>query len=604
MRFGPDDYADRSDTYLRVVARLRPGVSLAQARSDLTVVASQLERAYPKENAKTGATVVTLRDEVPQQGRTLLIALSAASAGVLLIAVTNLASLLLTRALSRQREMSVRSAIGAGRRRLVRQMLTESLVVALAGGALGVLLATFAVPVIAKLVPNALPVASSPTLDLRMLGVALFVTIATGLAFGLVPALRVSGTAGTGGLREGDRAGISRHTERLKSLLVVAEVASTVVLLVASGLLIRALWQVQSTDPGFRPDGVLAMRTTLPLPKYAPTARRVQFYRDVLAGVKALPGVSGAAYISFLPMVMGGGIWPVIMTPGQDPADSQAASLRFVTPGFFAAAGIPIRMGRDISDADTAAAPAVAIVSESFVRQVLEGPGSDRPPVHVRPPGAHGRRRGRRHPRPRSRARQRAPGLPPYQQVPDNSLVFYIPKDLIVRATTGTGTLVPAIRRIVATADAQLPVSDIRTLSDIVALDTSARVVQVRVLAGFALLAFVLAGIGIHGLLAFGVSQRMRELAVRVALGASRGDVLRLVIGQGLIFGGCGILIGLPLAYAAARSLQTLLAGVQPADTPTFGAAIGTALVMTLAGSLLPARRALAVDPASAMRSE
>jgi putative ABC transport system permease protein len=364
------------------------------------------------------------------------------------------------------------------------------------------------------------------------------------------------------------------------------------------------LWKVQQVDPGFRPGGVLTMRTTLPLPKYAPTARRVQFYREVIEGVTRLPGVTDAAYISFLPMVMGGGVWPVLLTPGQDPGQAAMASLRFVTPGFFSAAGIPLRLGRGVTEADTATAPSVAVVSESFVRKHWP----DQDPI------------GRRFTfglqertvvgvvgdiRVRGLERESEPQVYlSYQQVPDNSLVFYIPKDLLIRSSVGAGSLVPAIRQIVAKADPQLPISDIRTLSDIVDTDTGARAVQARVLGAFAALAFLLAAVGIHGLLAFGVSQRIRELAVRVALGATRGNVLRLVVGEGLIFGGAGLACGLPLAYLAARSLQSLLAGLDPADALTFGTVVVTSVLMTLAGTVMPALQALRVDPATAMRTE
>ena len=300
--------------------------------------------------------MVTVRDELPRQSRTLLIALAAASGCVLLIAITNLASLLLTRALSRQRELSIRAAIGAGRRRLIREMLTESLVLAIAGGALGAG---------GRGVRAAADRAARPDCAADVDGaaawtgacwrIALSASALTGLGFGLVPAWRAASASGAAGLQEGGRIGASRRTERLESILVVAEVAATIALLVAAGLLLRALWRVQDRDPGFNPAGVITMRTTLPLPKYGATERRTQFYRDVLAGVQALPGVTGAAYISFLPMVMGGGIWPVLIAPGQDPSTAQLASLRFVTPGFFAAAGIPLlREGRDVAETDTA----------------------------------------------------------------------------------------------------------------------------------------------------------------------------------------------------------------------------------------------------------
>ena len=293
MRFAESDFEDRGDLYLHSVARLRPGVTLEQAKAEMQLVAAQLEQEFPKDNAQTSATVVSLRDQVNRQSRALLLALFGAALGVLLIACTNLASLFLARALQRRKEISVRAALGAGRERLVRQLLTESLVLATLGGILGVLLATLAMPLVVRLVPNALPIAEAPLLDLRVLAFAGLMTLVTAVGFGLAPALRTLRDADASGLREGSRAGFSGGSDRLRSGLVVAEVTVCVVLLISSGLLIRALGRLQSVDPGFDPAGVVTLRTSLPYPKYASTARRAQFYSSVLEEVKALPGVDG-----------------------------------------------------------------------------------------------------------------------------------------------------------------------------------------------------------------------------------------------------------------------------------------------------------------------
>ena len=322
LRFTPEDLADRANVYLRVVARLRPGVTIAQARADLNVVAAGLARAFPEANDKTGATVVALRDEVTRQSRTMLLALVGAAVAVLLIACANLASLFLARSVARQRELAVRLAMGARPRRLARQVLTESLALSAAGGAVGAVLAIVAVPVAAALVPTTLPIADVPTADLRMLGLATLATLATGLGFGLVPAWRIGRTASGGDLRHGTRVFGTRGTERLRGLFVVSEVAAAVVLLVTVGLFLKALWQVQAIDPGFDPRGVVTARTTLPLPKYEAVTARAQFYRQVLDEVRATPGVESAAYTSFLPMVMGGGIWPVLLPGTTVPEDA------------------------------------------------------------------------------------------------------------------------------------------------------------------------------------------------------------------------------------------------------------------------------------------
>jgi predicted permease len=604
-RFDENALADRGDGWLLAVARLKRGVSLAQARSEMRVIAAQLEREYPKENARQSATVTRLRDEIPRRSRVMVIVLFGAALGLLLIACTNLANLLLSRALARRRELAVRTAMGAGRQRLARQLITESLILALVGGALGLALAAAAVPMAARLIPMSLPVSELPRVDLPILVFALLLTSVTGVGFGVAPALRACADAESGGLKEGERAGVGRRTERLQALLVVAEVTASVALLIGSGLLLRALWRLQSVDPGFRSQGVLTMRTNLPLPRYGETQKRALLYRRVLSDVRALPGVSNAAYTSGLPMVMRGGIWGV--TPEgqpQDPDHARSASLRFVTPGFFDTMGIALRAGREFAETDTAKMPFVVVVSESLARRYwpeenalgrrLKVAFNDREIVGV---VADVRVRG-------FEQTSEPQIYLSYQQVDDSSIIGYIPKDLVIRTTSRPAALLPGIRAAVAKADPTLPISEVRMLSEIVEADTAPRQVQLRVLGGFAALAFLLAGIGIHGLLAFTVSQRAREIGVRMALGAQAGSILRMVLRQGTLLAAAGVVLGAGLAYAAGKAMQALLAGVSPADVPTFAAAIVLSLAMTLLGSLFPALRAARLDPAIVMRAE
>ncbi len=605
MRFAEQEFEDRNNTFLEVIARLGNGVSLDQSTAEMALIAAQLKRAYPKENAHTGARVIRLRDEVSQQSRLLLAALFGAATCVLLIACTNLANLLLARALVRRQELSVRIALGAGRERLIRQLLTESVVLAVLGGALGVYVALGALPLLARLVPTSLPIAEVPSIDLRMLVFAALATAVTGIGFGVVPAWQALGSAALAGLREGSRGGVGGRRERIRSALVIAELAISTVLLISSGLLIRALWRLQSTDPGFRSEGVLTLRTALPMPKYEKTAPRVQFYSRVLSEIRALPGVSGAAYISFLPMVMRGGIWPVIVEGRpQDPAESNVVSLRFVTPGFFATLGIPLRQGRDVSESDNAQSPLVAVVSESFAKRYW--PGAD--PL---------RRRFRcafhdrtvvgvvSDIRVRGLERSSEPQVYlPCQQVPDGDVTWYAPKDLVIRSSVETAMLLPAVRRIVRNVDVEQPISSVRMLSDIVEAETGPRQVQVRVLGSFAAIACILAGVGIYGLLSFAVSQRAPEIGVRMALGAQSSQILTMFLREGMALAAAGIALGLALAYAAARAMQALLAGVRPADTLTFSTAVGLSLALTIIASLYPALRAARVDPASVIRAE
>jgi putative ABC transport system permease protein len=602
-QFRPENYEDRTDTYLNVVARLKHGVPIEKAQSEMSVIATQLERQHPVANAKIGALVVWLRDEISRQARMLLLGLVAAAAALLLIACANLANLLLTRALARQRELAVRSALGAGRERLTRQMFTETALLVFAGGAIGIGVAVLAVPLVARLVPTNLPISEAPSLDLRMLAAAALATLATAIGAGVLPAFRFSRHTDANALREGARAGSSRTTERLRSALVIAEVTASVVLLVSSGLLVRALWKVQQIDPGFRSESVLTLRTALPLPKYQELAPRQAFYERVRSEIRALPGVANAAYISFLPMVMRGGIWPVTIDNNPAiPGSPSNVSLRFVTPGFFETMGIPLR-GRDIADSDTHDAPWVAVISESFVRthwpdvdpigRFFTVAGKARLVVGV---AGDVRVRGLE--------RRSEPQI--YLPLTQSDAVsqFYAPKDLVVKSSLPPSSLVPAIRAIIGRADPQQPISEVRPLNDIVELETAPRRVQVRVLAAFAAIAFLLAGVGLHGLLAFNVSQRAREIGVRMALGAERRSILGMVVGRSLALTTVGLVLGAALALATARAMQALLAGVSPADLMTFTGAVTLSLVMTVGGSLLPALRAMRVDPITVIRTE
>lgn len=595
---------ERDNNWFQVIARLKPGVTIGQARAEMTLLASSLAQRYPKDNKDIGASVYALRDELSPQSQLMLVALCAASICVLLIACANLANLLIARSLARRRELDVRLALGAGRERLVRQLLTESLVIAVLGGVAGVAIAVAAVPLLSQLVPNSLPLADTPTVDLRVLVAAALMTALTGIAFGVFPALRASGKADLSALREGSRSGGGRRA-RMRSVLVVVEVMASVVLLVSSGLLLRALARVESTDPGFRTDDVITMRTALPRPQYDSNTVREQFYRRVLDNVRALPGVQSAAYISFLPMTMTGGIFPV--TAGGEPsngADGRNASMRYTTPGFFASMGIPVKAGRDFAETDDLSRPGVAVVSESFAKKYFPGQNPigrrfTTTPGEMEVVGVVGDVRVR------GLERTSEPQMYlSYRQQVGPSFPFFMPKDLVVRATAPMAQLAPAIRRIIHEADPTQPISSVRLMSDIVADQTATRAVQVRVIAAFALVAFLLAAVGIHGLLAFSVSQRSHEFGVRMALGAERGAIVGLVLRQGVVLALCGVIPGVALAYTAGRAMQSLLFGVEPGDGATFAAAAVLCVVMTLAGSLVPVLRAVKVAPASAFRGE
>jgi predicted permease len=377
------------------------------------------------------------------------------------------------------------------------------------------------------------------------------------------------------------------------------------VLLVSSELLIRALWRIQATDPGFRPEHTLTLRTVLPMPKYAKIATRASFYQQVLAGARRLPGVSGAAYTSFLPMVMRGGLWPIdIPEQPQDPSNREYASLRYITTGYFSTMGIPLLEGRDVVETDTQDAPKIAVISRSFAGHYW--PGQDPIGRHFNAAffdrivvGVVGDVRVR------GLERTSEPQVYlPYPQVPNGWMLWYPPKDLVVRASGDASALARALRGIIHEADPEQTVSDVRTLTDILDAETGARTVQLIVLGAFAAIAFLLAGIGIHGLLSFAVSQRTQEIGVRMALGATRSEILAMILRRGLWLAAAGVAIGAVVALPTGQSLQSMLAGVKPADAGAFLYAALLAAAMTAAGSLLPALRAVRLDPLQAIRTE
>ncbi|HEX8724440.1 MAG TPA: ABC transporter permease [Gemmatimonadaceae bacterium] len=598
------DFQDRTNFWLNVVGRLRPGTSLDAARADMETVASRLETAYPVANKDASAAVYGMRDELSQQSRLLLWSLSGAALCILLIACANLGNLMLVRGVARQRELAVRTALGAGRERLVRQMLTETLLLIGAGWLAGVFVGIAGVPLLARLVPDALPVAGIPPVDLRVLAGAGALALLTSVAFATLPAWRATRRAGLAALRDGRGVGGGR-TERVRAALVTFEVTASVVLLIAAGLLLRSVQRIEGVDPGFRVDGLLTVRTALAMPKYATVESRDAFYRRVLDGVRAIPGVTNAAYTSWLPLTWGGGIWNAEI-PGKtlDRSAGNSASIRYVTPGYFATMGIPVRGGRAFDDHDTQQAPYVAIVSESFAKRYWpDGPAvgrqfkmtfSDRTIVGVVPDV-----------KVRGLDRSSEPQVYfPAPQVPDSFLTIYTPKDLAIRTSAPASLVMPAVRRIIHEADPEQPLSNARSMADIVAAQTASRAAQLRVLGMLAALAFLLAGVGLHGLLAFAVSQRAREIGVRMALGANAGNVVAMVVRRGVSLAVLGVLPGLALAYAAGRAMQAVLFQVSPADPGTLTAVVVLVIVMTLAGCVVPARRAARVDPMRVLRGD
>jgi predicted permease len=603
LTFSEDDMADRTNTYIEGIARLRDGVTLEQAREEMNVIAKRLERDFP-ENKSVGAMVMRLRDEVSERSKMLVLALCGAALCILLLSCANLASLFLARGAHRARELAVRSALGAGRERLLRQLITESFAIAIVGGLAGVGVAMATVPLLARLVPGNLPTAATPSVDLRVLGVAAIFMLITGLTFGVLPAIRASGGSDLEALRAGARSGGGR-TQRMRAALVIVEIVASVVLLVSSGLLIRVVWRIQSTEPGFRAEQVLAVRTALPLPKYDAVANRVRLFTQVLEEVRALPGVKAAAYATGLPLDMRGGIWSVEVG-GEEPVRDGSAdvSLRFVTPQYFSTLQIPLMRGRDVAESDTRESQFVSVVSAAFAKR--HWPGED--PIGKTFKVAFFERTvvgvvG--DVRVRGLERDSEPQIyMPYRQVPDGGLIGFVPKDMVVRTTVDPETLIAPIRDIVHRADPEQPVSHTRTMRSIVEEETASRLAQLRLLGALTLIALLIAAIGIHGLLTYSVSLRFQELGVRRALGAQVGGIIGLVLREGIRLASIGIVIGAIAAYVAARGMGALLVGIRPADPITFATACALCFAAVLIGCLRPAVQAANVDPMTALRTE
>jgi predicted permease len=392
----------------------------------------------------------------------------------------------------------------------------------------------------------------------------------------------------------------------MRSALVVAEIAASIALLVCTGLLVRAMLKIQQIEPGFRADGVVTLRTTFatsPQSPYRDATRRMQFYDRILSEVRALPGVTSASYITHLPMVMRGGIWPVSVDGMvQDESTAQRASFRQVMPRFFATMETPITRGRDFDERDTAASQLVAIVSESFVQRHWP----DRDPLG-RTVTLGGRARvvvgvaGNIRVRGLERESEPQVYLPATQ---GQAYPGYYPRELVVRTSVPPASLTPAIRGVLAGVDPQVPIADVRTLRDVVDGETAPRRVQVNVLASFAAIAFLLAAIGLHGLLSFNVSSRARDIGVRMALGAGRESIVSMIVRDAVLLAVLGVVVGAAVAWAAGRAMQALLAGVSPLDPITLGGAVALSVLMTLGGTLLPTLRALRVDPIAVIRSE
>jgi putative ABC transport system permease protein len=595
------DGLTRKDSSLMVVARLARGATRAEADADLSVVAARLANEYPDSNAGRTAQVSPLGDEVVGDVRPALLVLQGAVFLVLLIACANVANLLLARGADRRKEIALRAALGAGRGRIVRQLLAESVLLACAGGLLGTALAVWGARALVALAPGGLPALRAVGLDARVLAFSLGLSLLAGIALGLLPALQAAALDLSTVLKEGGR-GSGAARRRFRDLLVVGEVALSLVLLVGAGLLLQSLWRMQAVDPGFRPDHLLTMEFRLPPAKYADPARITAFFREVVAGVRALPGIESAALVRAVPLSGNWGADSFRVEGGPEPARGQepSAQINLVTPEYFATMGIRLLRGRDFTDHDDASAPPVVVVNETLARQAW--PGGEALGKRLRL-GAQDRWLSVIGVV--ADAKHRRLGEPPEPQIYgphyQEPMIFAC---VVARTAADPRGMADPVRKAIWAVDKDQPVWRVLPMETFLDRSLAPTRFLLVLLGVFAVVAVLLAGIGIYGVLSYAVAQRTPEIGIRMALGAGRKQVVGLVVGQGMGLTLVASAIGLLAAAGLGHLMRALVFGVTPRDPATLGASALVLGAVALAACLVPALRATRVDPVTAINRE
>lgn len=599
---------ERDAHFIRVIGRLRPGVTLSQAQSDIAGITRRMEQEFPQSNGGLGSNVVPLHAQVVGDVRGMLFILLGAVGFVLLIACTNVANLMLARATQRDREIAIRTAVGASRLRLIRQLLTESLLLSIVGGLAGLMVSIWAVAVFVKLSPGDIPRLDEASVDLRLLGFTLLVSLLTGVGFGLLPAFQATRTNLNSALKEGGtKASEGRHRRGARNVLVVTEIALAQVLLVGAALLAISYVRVTQIDPGFNPNRVLTAKIAPAAKKYPDPKSRSTFYATVLEHLQGLPGVESAGMVMSLPLT-GSSMNRGFRVEGRPvPKADENATMDFqiVSPGYFSTLEIPIKRGRGLSAADTETSEHVIVINDTMARRYW--PNED--PV--------GRRMGigesskdtswrtivgvvgdNRH------ASLSEPPVPTAFIAYRQDLESWPRMGFVIKAKTDAASLTSAVRKELAAIDPAQPVYAIEPLENLLHASVAQRRFIMMLLGSLSAIALTLAMVGVYGVISFSVSERTQEIGIRMALGARAADVLRMVLGQGIRITLVGILIGVAAAFALTRLLSSLLFAVSATDLRTFSIVAGLLGAVALVACYIPARRATKVDPLVALRYE
>jgi putative ABC transport system permease protein len=598
-----EDLRNARGRWMTVVGRLAPQATIAQAREEMTRIASDLERENPRFDAGWTTSVYPMHADLVRDVRSALVVLMGAVVLLLLVACANVANLLLARAVGREREVAVRSALGASPATLVRQLLTESMLLALAGGVAGLLLGVWVLQALVAMLPAEIRLMTRIGLNPSVVAFTATVSLLSAIVFGLMPALQQARPSLVPALKEGGRTrGASRGQRRLKDALVVAEIALSLVLTAGTGVLLRSFWRLAHVDPGFQAENVLTVPVDLPRTTYGSPERQTAFVRDVVQRLSHLPGAVSAAAMSWAPMAKGSATgFRVLDRPAPLPGRQPVADVRMITPGLFQTMGTPILAGRDFGSQDVAGRPTVVIVNRALAEEFWPGQS------------AIGRRIGMEWGRNleaevvgvvgdvRLRSVDTAPRATlywPQEQVPNSFMT------LMVRTSVPPRSLASAVRGEIAALDRELPPGELRTLAEIVEGSLERQRFLLRLLGAFGALALLLAAVGVYGVVSYSVVERIPEVGVRLAVGASPGDIIRLILRDGLALGAVGVVIGLALAAAGSGLLESLLFEVAPRDPVALSAVALLLLAATAAAAWLPARRASHVDPIQALRAD